>query len=698
MTDDIKRNRRESDEKIERGEYDVFLSYNSKDRERVIEIGNWLKDNGIAPFLDKWDLQPGKSWIRAITQQISKSKAAAIFISEAGLGPFQTEEMEAFLLEYVARGCPVIPVLLPNAPEQENLSPFLKTKTWVDFRKKVPDPLEYLIWGITGKKPIKVYRPGILIASLGDSPVVISAMYDLLTEREKLTLDRVTILHPNGEDVQESYKLVRDTLSNVKELETIELDFDDADSWRNACVFLQHLWRLLRQYEEQKDSVYLSLAGGRKSMAALTAWVVPFFSCVKGLYHVISPEKEYFPSVYEIKGMSEAKRSREMHPRLDQLKLVEIPFDKGQEMSAELISKLRSSLPEDYEKAEALITGQTILQGDDIPQVEVTGLVVEQFKNLLTTNRADAHKVRNGLLEMSQIDTLRNHIGSDTHSYKVSHLGRVVLHSYTGLSVPIHPIFYTRPSDISDEADEPIERVVVCTLQTPDEHGFDTLKELAPALISIMKKTFSVDTLPPVPSPEESTLIVPLGESPMVATQLYTLLTKQQQRTIREVVLIYPQRAAAIINGAKIIRDALRDEYDVDCRLVGIPGLEDITTTEHCEAYQEYLVKEIKRVQKETEDGKIDLALSGGRKGMTAMTIFAAQKCHIPYVYHTLVTDKDTNEKIDEQTTITALNETSLSQQERYERLFLRAYEVEGPDPYANFVLFRVPVFTAEGW
>ncbi|MDQ2888812.1 MAG: toll/interleukin-1 receptor domain-containing protein [Chloroflexota bacterium] len=86
MTDDIKRNRRESDEKIARGEYDVFLSYNHKDRERVIEIGNWLKDNGIAPWLDEWDLQPGKSWIRAIMQQISKSKAAAIFISEAGPG------------------------------------------------------------------------------------------------------------------------------------------------------------------------------------------------------------------------------------------------------------------------------------------------------------------------------------------------------------------------------------------------------------------------------------------------------------------------------------------------------------------------------------------------------------------------------------------------------------------------------------
>jgi CRISPR-associated protein NE0113 (Cas_NE0113) len=109
-------------------------------------------------------------------------------------------------------------------------------------------------------------------------------------------------------------------------------------------------------------------------------------------------------------------------------------------------------------------------------------------------------------------------------------------------------------------------------------------------------------------------------------------------------------------------------------------------------------VKEIKRVQQVTEDGKIDLALSGGRKGMTAMTIFAAQKCGIRYVYHTLITDEDTSDRIDEETTIDALNETSLTQEEERKRLFLRAYEAEGPDPYANFVLFRVPVFTAEGW
>lgn len=39
----------------------------------------------------------------------------------------------------------------------------------------------------------------VLIASLGESPVVVTAMYDLLTEQEKLHIDKVVVLHPEDE-------------------------------------------------------------------------------------------------------------------------------------------------------------------------------------------------------------------------------------------------------------------------------------------------------------------------------------------------------------------------------------------------------------------------------------------------------------------------------------------------------------------
>jgi CRISPR-associated Csx14 family protein len=701
MTEEIKENRRKSKEKIDRGEYDVFLSYNHKDHECVKEIGKSLMDNGIAPWLDKWELQPGLPWQPELYDKIKIVKSAAIFIGKAGIGSWQKGEMYAFERECKKRRCPVIPVLLPDVTSDTELPQFLEGMTWVDYRKKDPHPLKHLIWGITGKKTEKIYLPGVLIASLGDSPVIVSSMYNLLREQEELTIDRVTVLLPNDEEVQHAYELVKEALPNSKELQLRPelLDFSDADSWENACIFLQRLYRLLDNYQRQGDSVYLSLAGGRKSMAALMAWVVPFFPCVKKLYHVIDKEEEQFRSAYQIEMQSSSRRAQLMHPDLNQLFLVEIPFERGKQISEKFHTQLDSSLPKDYEVAEAIIVGRTILQEGTILRLRVTNRVIEQFYMLWKQNVVEAHAVRNSLMEMSRSTRLREHeIGENAYTPK-SAKPRVTLHYFTGLKAQIHPVFYTLPTDIYSSSDDEIKEVVICSLEQEGANGYRKLKEVAASPDFSVKDYSSIDTLPPVPSPADTVLIVPLGKSPMVATQLYTLLTEQEKHTIHEVVLIYPQGSTEILNGAELIDQALHKEYGVPCRLVGIPELEDIADKDACIKYQEHLEAEIKRVKQEhPSDWKIDLALSGGRKGMTAMTIFAAQNVHIPYVYHTLITDGELSERIEEETTVEALNDTRLSLQEAYDRLFLRAYRAEEPYPYVHFVLFRVPVFSADGW
>ena len=42
--------------------YDVFLSHSSVDKPRVEELARRLKQAGIEPFLDKWNLVPGGPW------------------------------------------------------------------------------------------------------------------------------------------------------------------------------------------------------------------------------------------------------------------------------------------------------------------------------------------------------------------------------------------------------------------------------------------------------------------------------------------------------------------------------------------------------------------------------------------------------------------------------------------------------------
>jgi CheY-like chemotaxis protein len=132
--------------------FDVFLCHNSQDKPTIKQIGNDLAARGLRPWLDEEQLQPGLPWQDALEQQIGEINAAAVFVGKNGIGPWQDAEIKAFLREFISRKCPVIPVLLKNAPKKPVLPVFLRAMVWVDFRKDDPDPMRQLIWGITGKK------------------------------------------------------------------------------------------------------------------------------------------------------------------------------------------------------------------------------------------------------------------------------------------------------------------------------------------------------------------------------------------------------------------------------------------------------------------------------------------------------------------------------------------------------------------
>jgi hypothetical protein len=134
-------------------DFDVFLCHHDVDKPAIKQIGEQLKARGILPWLDEWELPPGRPWQRLLEEQIEQIKSAAEFVGKDGLGPWQQQELDALLREFVKRGLPVIPVLLESAPHEPLLPVFLRAMTWVDFRRRDTDPMEYLIWGITGKRP-----------------------------------------------------------------------------------------------------------------------------------------------------------------------------------------------------------------------------------------------------------------------------------------------------------------------------------------------------------------------------------------------------------------------------------------------------------------------------------------------------------------------------------------------------------------
>jgi len=133
---------------------DVFLSHNGNDKAIVRELAQALQARGLDPWLDEWELVPGRAWQQAIEEVITTTRTASVLVGPDGLGPWEEPEMRACLEEAVRRKMPVIPVLLPGSAKTPALPPFLKSFTWVDLRAGLDDTgLDRLEWGITGVKP-----------------------------------------------------------------------------------------------------------------------------------------------------------------------------------------------------------------------------------------------------------------------------------------------------------------------------------------------------------------------------------------------------------------------------------------------------------------------------------------------------------------------------------------------------------------
>ncbi len=136
-----------------KGGWDIFLCHNSKDKATVRLLADELENRGLKVWFDERELVPGRPWQEELERILQASKSVAVMISNEGMGRWQKREMRACLSEFVNRGLPVIPVLLPGGPNRSILPLFLKEFTWVDLRAGLTkNGLDRLVWGVTGMK------------------------------------------------------------------------------------------------------------------------------------------------------------------------------------------------------------------------------------------------------------------------------------------------------------------------------------------------------------------------------------------------------------------------------------------------------------------------------------------------------------------------------------------------------------------
>ncbi len=554
----------------------------------------------------------------------------------------------------------------------------------------------------------------ILIASLGDSPIVVTAMYDLLTRQEDIEINKVMVLHPYGY-ISLAFDYIKEALNEKCEVISEPLPFEDANSKEDSFAFLRTLYRLLNDAQENGQTVYLSLAGGRKNMSALMALLVPLFPCVKGLYHVIDKDETshryHFKSIEEILDLSDDDRLSYFSFDDDQLKrlnLIEIPYGKQQQVSEGLRSLLFTITEEELDKlwdkdpqqAEMVETYRRITQkptSAPMLQIRLTERVKDEYERMRQQNQFRARRFTACFEQMNNPYRLKDKIHGSGFNR-----GSLSFHFYKRNDTAERPFYHTEPQGIHFFPKAKVETVIISGLAIERDNGSyeptgdELLQEFDPAEATVpLEEILPAGASAESTSMEESALIVPLGNTPMLATQLYTLLTYQGS-TIRKVVLLYPANSQEIKNGADLLEKVFEDVgKEVSCLRVVVPGYADIDSKEACLAFERTLEDAIDAIRKQHPNYQIELALSGGRKGMAALAMFVAQRKGIRYLYHTLITDKQLRDKVEKETTIDELRPTKVSKQVRNNRLFLREYEGNGP--YTKFVLFKVPVLPARG-
>jgi hypothetical protein len=101
------------------GEYDIFISYSRRDQPVVSDIISKLKQRGVVPWLDQWDIELGHAFIEEIEKILTNVKNIAVFFGKTGYGPWQRAEVSAVYSRVVSKTCRLIPILLPGVTTSE---------------------------------------------------------------------------------------------------------------------------------------------------------------------------------------------------------------------------------------------------------------------------------------------------------------------------------------------------------------------------------------------------------------------------------------------------------------------------------------------------------------------------------------------------------------------------------------------------
>lgn len=507
-----------------------------------------------------------------------------------------------------------------------------------------------------------------LIASLGQSPAVITEILDHLRDENKLTFDRLVLIAPGKLPLAQNIKQA-EFLENGKDFSILEsappnpeyplevlwsvdydlmIDMDDIRTEEDAVAFYSAVIQLTYMWCYSED-VYYAIAGGRKSMSALMAMAAQFLP-VKKIFHILTndPDQiqnaaarklrdddtlmEYLADIAdEGADSSDAEIFRvAFHAGKGMTELVEIPFK--QSFDPNIVNSIKSRLEQDncrFDDFRKAIYRYYIKRPELQPPPAHEHIVHEKRlygeQSLMQSELTDQERRLTGrvaeelMKAIPQIRLIEHHYGggrkskdqSDSlHCYDRQHMGRFETMFPVSQNPPLR-----------------VRLHLITTAQSNEQMDF---------LWNRIKEYCDVAS-----SPSPAVLISTLGESPGVVTSGFHFYETRGLR-FEEVVVVAPDN--------EIIRQNCKDILERQPCLKGRLVYEEFNAPDvRKQTDLDELLKKMKVVvEKYINKGfQIYLNLAGGRKVMSGALLILARLYEIEEAFHLSILDDELDRDIE---------------------------------------------------
>jgi hypothetical protein len=140
----------------------VFLSYSHKDRPFAERLASDLAKNDIIVWYDEWEMKPGDSLVRKVSEGIMSSGSMLVLLSESSASSrWVQKEFSIALCDSLAkRDVKIVPILLEDCTFPKSFH-FLGDIIYADFRSDYDDALRRLLSALSvrpSRHGIKSYK------------------------------------------------------------------------------------------------------------------------------------------------------------------------------------------------------------------------------------------------------------------------------------------------------------------------------------------------------------------------------------------------------------------------------------------------------------------------------------------------------------------------------------------------------------